>query len=161
MVELEALKGRANLQPVPVFSYLRYDSNGHFVFPKTELINPYFKLPALRSSQNTQEYVLMYHPTMENIAKQILVSFPGVFRLGNVSWKRFPDGYPNISFDSMEKLEGRHLVFLGSLYDHGLLFEQLSLCMALTRQFLESMHVVFPYFAPGTMERGDYYNLPK
>lgn len=69
---------------------------------------------------------------------------------------------------------GRHVVFLGSLYDRTKLIEQLSLIMVLPRQvilfiiiklcncnlfifkqFVQSLDIVLPYFAPATMERVD------
>jgi phosphoribosylpyrophosphate synthetase len=72
-----------------------------------------------------------------------------------VTWNYFPDGWPNISFEHPSKLQGRHVVFLGSLYDRTKFVEQLSVVMILPRQFVRSLSIVFPYFAPGTMERVD------
>jgi hypothetical protein len=46
----------------------------------------------------------------------------------------------------MSKLENRHVIFLGSLYDRAKVIEQLSLVMVLPRQFVESLTLVFPYY---------------
>jgi adenine phosphoribosyltransferase len=96
--------------------------------------------------------VILYYPTMEGVARQMVASHPFQFRLGHVSWKKFPDGMPNIEFDALS-LERRAVVYLGSLYDIGTVMPQFSLVSVLPRQHIRSLHIVFPYFAPGTMER--------
>jgi hypothetical protein len=61
-------------------------------------------------------------------------------------------------------LVNKRVVFLGSLYDQEKFFEQLSMAMVtfqysalmeqiLPRQMCKSVDIIFPYFAPGTMER--------
>jgi hypothetical protein len=42
-----------------------------------------------------------------------------------------------------------------SLYDRAKVLEQISLIMVLPRQFVASLSIVFPYYAPATMERVD------
>jgi len=98
--------------------------------------------------------VLFSHPSMKSIAENI-VNTSSHFRKGTIVWNHFPDGYPNIRFEHLKYLENKRVVFIGSLYDQTNLLEQLSMIMVLPRQFIKSMDIIFPYFAPGTMERVD------
>jgi phosphoribosylpyrophosphate synthetase len=79
--------------------------------------------------------------------------YPTCFRRGDIQWNYFADGWPNITFEHMKQLENRHVIFLGSLYDKRNILEQLSMIMVLPRQFVRSLTICFPYFAPATMER--------
>ncbi len=47
------------------------------------------------------------------------------------------------------------MIFIGSLHDRAKVIEQISLMMVLPRQFVQSLSLVLPYFAPATMERVD------
>jgi phosphoribosylpyrophosphate synthetase len=99
--------------------------------------------------------VVFSFSSMDGIADAICKAYPTMFRRGVISWKYFPDGWPNITFEPLQTLENRHVIFLGSLYNRSQLIEQLSMVMVLPRQFVQSLSVVFPYFAPATMERVD------
>jgi len=92
---------------------------------------------------------------METIADRIVTRSPTKYRKGSVTWEYFPDGWPNIKFEHMSHLEGRHVVFIGSLHERTAIIEQLSFMMVLPRQFVKSLSIIFPYFAPATMERVD------
>lgn len=109
-------------------------------------------VPTSSSHLEDTRAVILYYPTMEELAKQMVASQPYQFRLGHVKWDKFPDGYPNIFFDATS-LENRDVIYLGSLYDIGTVMQQYSLVAVLPRQHIRSFHIVFPYFAPGTMER--------
>lgn len=97
---------------------------------------------------NKNPIILLYHPSMELLADKIFKSNPYFFLKVPISWKRFPDKYPNISFYS-EILLNKRVLFLGSLYDQETLLEQLSVIMILPRQQIKSLDIIFPYFAPG------------
>lgn len=104
-------------------------------------------------TKDDNRVIILSFPSQAKLAKALCDSSPEHFRLGNVQWGYFPDGWLNISFEKMEKLENRDVVFIGSLYDRTKFVEQLSLAMVLPRQFVKSLNLVFPYFAPATMER--------
>jgi len=100
-----------------------------------------------------QRVVVMSYPSMDTIADDICNNYSSQFRRGIIHWNKFPDGYYNIQFEHMNELQGRHVVFLGSLYDPAKLLEQLSVIMVLPRQLVQSLNIVIPYFGPATMER--------
>jgi adenine phosphoribosyltransferase len=91
-------------------------------------------------------------PTMKSIANGI-VSKSMNYRSGAIHWNYFPDGFPNIKFEHMKFLENKKTVFILDLQNKHLLLEQLSMMMVLADQFVESLDIIVPYFAPGTMER--------
>jgi len=99
--------------------------------------------------------VLLNWASMEELAQSLVKLHPERFTHGKVTWEYFPDGWPNIHFENLNNLQGKHVVFLGSLYDRTKFVEQLSMVMVLPRQFVDSLSIVFPYFAPATMERVD------
>lgn len=91
-------------------------------------------------------------PSMKSLADSI-VSKSMNYRSGAVHWNYFPDGLPNIKFEHMKYLENRKAIFILDLQNKHLLMEQVSMMMVLSDQFIESLDVIIPYFAPGTMER--------
>jgi len=169
MVELDGLEGRKKLGDVPVFSLLSFpaiDQSAAVEVTKdgdaktaeaagAKVVEKNEAKPTHEDLENDPRAVVVYYPSMEPIAKNICQSFPDKFRLGSVSWGFFTDGWPNLKFEHMKYLEGRHVIFIGSLYDRTTLVEQLSLVMVLPRQFVQSLDIVFPYFAPAQMERVD------
>ena len=52
----------------------------------------------------------------------------------------------------MSGLENKNVIYFMSLYDKNKLLEQLSVMLVLPRQFVKSLQIVLPYFAPATME---------
>lgn len=124
-------------------------------FPCVTLDSPALA-PLVRSSSSGvptchQEIVLLCHPEMATLARRIERSAMGWLLEEPVSWKRFPDGYPNVHFPS--DLVGERVVFLGSLFRHEKFLEQLELISILGRQDVQSLDLFLPYFGPGTMER--------
>lgn len=102
---------------------------------------------------NSRGIVVLYYPTMRDIAYQ-LATLAG-FELMEVAWNYFPDGCPNITFPSFERLQGRDVVYLGSLSSLDNFVVQQSLIIALSRQLVKRLHIVWPYFSTATMERVD------
>lgn len=102
---------------------------------------------------NTNKVVVMAHTSQHTVADELVASFPGHMERGNISWNYFPDGMPNISFES--KLENRDVLFLGSLEERSRILEQLMMMRVLPRQGARSVTFYLPYFSMGTMERVD------
>ena len=93
--------------------------------------------------------------TFESNAKRFADSLPNSRRFSPISWKRFPDGTPNVEFAPLEAYSGRHLVFFMDLTDTTTLLEQLSVCMAINRQLPASLTLFAPFLPTATMERVD------
>ena len=67
--------------------------------------------------------------------------------------RRFKDGFPNLLVEDAERIRNRHVAFLASFHDPGIIFEQLSIIYHLPRLFVASFTLVLPYFSTGTAER--------
>ncbi|CUE71951.1 phosphoribosyl pyrophosphate synthetase, putative [Bodo saltans] len=76
-------------------------------------------------------------------------------RLGTIctgcSFKKFPDGTPDISLAAHD-VEGRDVLFIGSP-EPGRYLEFFSIVYSIPRYFARSLLVILPYFPTGTMER--------
>jgi adenine phosphoribosyltransferase len=144
------------LNDFKIFSLLKYSANesSKFISRHDQLFNAkkvdYF--PLEYPFCNDRRVIVFSTPSMRSIANGI-VSKSMNFRSGAIHWNYFPDGFPNIKFEHMKFLENRDVVFIGSLFDKATLLEQLSMTLVLSDQFVRSLSIVFPYFAPGTMER--------
>lgn len=97
--------------------------------------------------------VLMWHPSMASLARELLVTMRHQLRASPIKWEFFPDGWPNVRFESRATLQHRDVVFLASFHDKALIMEQISLMIAVPRQVIKSLRVFIPYYGPGTMER--------
>ena len=156
LIELLGIQKKNKLNKYKIFSLLKYSTNesSKFISKHDQLYNAkkieYFPLeyPFL----DDDRIIVFSSPSMKTIANNI-VSKSIHFRSGSIHWNYFPDGYPNIKFEHLKYLENRKIVFIISLYDKSYILEQLSMMMVLSRQFIESLDIVIPYFAPGTMER--------
>lgn len=101
---------------------------------------------------NDNRIIVFSPPSMKSLADGI-VSKSMNYRSGAIHWNYFPDGLPNIKFEHMKFLENKRAVFIMDLQNKHLLLEQMSMMMVLADQFITSLDVIIPYFAPGTMER--------
>lgn len=101
---------------------------------------------------NDKRIIVFAPPTMQSLADGIVAQSMN-YRSGAIHWNYFPDGLPNIKFEHTKYLENKHCVFILDLQNKHLLLEQLSMMTVLVDQFIESLNVIVPYFAPGTMER--------
>lgn len=166
LVELTGLIQNEKLNKYKLFSLLKYPSNSKFNnLTKEDLLFNKNRIEYLSKDNfsitndkyndyNDERIVVFSHPSMKSIADNIVCN-SSYFRKGIITWEHFPDGYPNVRFEHLNYLENKSVVFIGSLYDQKSLLEQLSMIMVLPRQFIKSLDVIFPYFAPGTMERVD------
>ena len=74
-------------------------------------------------------------------------------RLGEISWKTFADGFPNIFVEGAEAIRGKHVAFLASFNNPETIFEQISVIYSLPKMFIASFTLILPFFPTGTAER--------
>lgn len=105
--------------------------------------------------------IIICHPSMEGIIKNLWEKFQDRFKYmegyypalrGDVSWKKFPDAWPDIFIKT--DIKNRDVIFIASLDDQATLFEQFAVLYAIPRYQAKSLNVIIPYF-PGTMDRVD------
>lgn len=96
--------------------------------------------------------LILYHPAMKRLAESLAMDRPQWFQLAPpIQWNCFEDSWPNVKFPAV--LLGRKVLFLFSMSRMSSFAPQASLAMVLPRQGVKSLHIVIPYFAPGTMEK--------
>jgi len=123
---------------------------------KEELIQKtYIPLILQKEIYDKFEQVVFCHPTLDSLANKYITLNYELARKGTINWNTFPDGKPNITFESVEQIENKKIVFFLNLYDTSILFEQLSMLMVLPRQFIKTLDIYITYFSVGTMERVD------
>lgn len=89
------------------------------------------------------QYLVMCHPSMEATAALL------GYERAKVRWSRFPDGNPDLEFDS--NVANRRVVFLASMRalpqddDKRFFEEQLSMIAILPRHSIMSLDVLIPY----------------
>jgi adenine phosphoribosyltransferase len=140
---------------IPILSLLKY----HHDEPST-ILNPNLNcmltikqyIPMINPSK--MPTIVFCHPSLESLAENYINANPDS-RKGVINWEIFPDTQPNITFESMDQLENKKIVFFLSTFDTALLFKQLSMLMVLPRQFIRSLDIYITYFSVGTMERVD------
>jgi len=98
--------------------------------------------------------VLLCAPQMLEIG-QAIVKHTKTVVLGQISWKKFPDGFPNIFVNDVEAMKGCHLVFLACFQGGADIFEQISVLHSLPQYAPQSLQIILPFFPVGTMERVD------
>lgn len=76
-------------------------------------------------------------------------------RIGEVTWKSFEDGFPNIMIEKVDQVRNRHCVFLADFLNPADMFHQLSLLFSLPGYWCRSLTIILCYFPTGTMERVD------
>ncbi len=100
------------------------------------------------------EAILFHCPQMADLAKRIATRDPRI-KLGDISWKRFEDGFPDIYIQKQRRIRRSNVAFLASFDEPGDIFEQVSAIWALTRGGALIFRILLPYFPTGTMERVD------
>ena len=75
---------------------------------------------------------------MKALAEEIASKDTDFFRLGEISWDKFEDGFPNLFIKNVDDLRGQNCVFLASFLDHKELLAQLSGKNWLMRVFFSS-----------------------
>ena len=102
--------------------------------------------------------IVFYHPNLKTLGENYIANNLNC-RNGSILWNKFNDGQPNITFEHMDQLVNKKIVFIISLFDKSILFEQISILMVLPRQLIKSLNIYIPYFAVGTMERVDHEGI--
>ena len=99
---------------------------------------------------------LYYCPQMKSLADAI-ASQPSSLdiRTREISWKKFPDGFPNLFVEGAEDIRGKHVAFLASFNNPETIFEQISVIYSLPKMFIASFTLILPLFPTGTAERVD------
>lgn len=96
--------------------------------------------------------VLFYAYEMKEVAQGIAAQSPDVV-LGDIQWRHFADGFPNIRLERAWKLKRVNAVFLASFHNTAVIFEQLNMIYSLPTLGVGSFKVIVPWFCTGTMER--------
>ena len=96
---------------------------------------------------------LMCCPSTKVLVDMLINLKPNLFCYRHINWGSFPDGYPNIKFDP--SLLNKHVCFIGSLFEYKHVISQLMMNIVIPRQGAKSFTLIYPYYAPGTMERVD------
>eukprot|EP00227_Mantoniella_beaufortii_P016494 CAMPEP_0197579674 /NCGR_PEP_ID=MMETSP1326-20131121/3630_1 /TAXON_ID=1155430 /ORGANISM="Genus nov. species nov., Strain RCC2288" /LENGTH=177 /DNA_ID=CAMNT_0043143211 /DNA_START=76 /DNA_END=606 /DNA_ORIENTATION=+ len=99
--------------------------------------------------------ILYYCPQMKDLAHAVAAHAQGdmTITLGDISWKRFPDGFPNVFVEGAESIRGKHVAFLASFNNPETIFEQISVIYSLPKMFIASFTLILPFFPTGTAER--------
>lgn len=156
---------RINTDGLPIYSLFKYDKSAKTTkltdnlnnWILTQEFHNEFKVKRyqpLEIVDNNYSTVVMYHPTMQEIAENIVLKNPSA-RLGTIIWKKFKDGTDDITFENEKYFDEKHIIFIMAPF--GDLFSQISIIKVLPRQGINSLHVILPYFKCGTMERVNEY----
>uniref|UniRef100_A0A6T5TAN1 Phosphoribosyltransferase domain-containing protein n=1 Tax=Ostreococcus mediterraneus TaxID=1486918 RepID=A0A6T5TAN1_9CHLO len=97
--------------------------------------------------------VLFYSKEMEPLARKIESESDGMVELGEIDWRTFPDGFPDLFINDAYDVRDRHVAFLASFHSPEVIFEQLSIIYSLPKMFVASFTLVLPFFPTGTAER--------
>ena len=99
---------------------------------------------------------LYYCPQMKDLAMAIAAQPSHLdIQTREISWKKFPDGFPNLFVEGAESIRGKHVAFLASFNNPETIFEQISVIYSLPKMFIASFTLILPFFPTGTAERVD------
>jgi ribose-phosphate pyrophosphokinase len=86
-----------------------------------------------------------------------MISLPDAkfMAIGNIKWKTFEDGFPNLMINDVQSIRSKHCICLLDFLNIEKIFAQLSVIYALPRYYVKSLTLVLSYFPTGTMERID------
>jgi ribose-phosphate pyrophosphokinase len=107
----------------------------------------------MQYSKPEPEFIIFSSVSCQSLSKEVVKQDEEHLKLGEISWDKFEDGFPNIMIRKVEEVRGRDIIFLSSLLDQLDLFPQLSVIYTLPRYSVRSLMLVLPYFPTGTMER--------
>jgi len=97
--------------------------------------------------------VLFYSKEMEPLAMKVAEESDNMVELGEIDWRSFPDGFPDLFINDAYDVRDRHVAFLASFHSPEVIFEQLSIIYSLPKMFVASFTLVLPFFPTGTAER--------
>lgn len=99
------------------------------------------------------KHVLFHSPQMAELAREIVRRHGGEITLGDIDFKRFPDGSPNTKVTGAKELAKASVSFLACFDDWSSFFEQLSVHYHLAGLAPKSYRLIVPFFKTSTMER--------
>jgi len=99
------------------------------------------------------KHVLFYSPQMTPLAREIARRYPDEIALGDIDFKRFPDGSPNTKVVGADELAKSHVAFLACFDAWDSFFEQLSVHYHLAGLAPKNYRVILPFMKTATMER--------
>ncbi|KHN00385.1 Ribose-phosphate pyrophosphokinase 3, mitochondrial [Glycine soja] len=128
-------------------------ANSHITNPSS----PFLSVSSVTSAsqfptKNAKRVVLFYCPETKVLAEKIAAQTDSI-ELRNISWGKFPDGFPNIFIPNAQGIRGMHVAFLASFSSPAVIFEQIPVIYALPKLFIASFTLVLPFFPTGTSER--------
>ncbi|HTK59965.1 MAG TPA: phosphoribosyltransferase family protein [Candidatus Baltobacteraceae bacterium] len=97
--------------------------------------------------------VLFHSPQMTGLAREIARRHEAEIALGDIDFKRFPDGSPNTKVVGAKELATKDVSFLACFDDWGSYFEQLSVHYHLAGLAPKSYRLILPFMKTSTMER--------
>ncbi|KAK7366835.1 hypothetical protein VNO80_08834 [Phaseolus coccineus] len=103
-------------------------------------------------TKNAKKVVLFFCAETKALAEKIAAECDAI-ELRNISWGKFPDGFPNIFIPNAQGIRGMHVAFLASFSSPAVIFEQIPVIYALPKLFIASFTLVLPFFPTGTSER--------
>ncbi|KAM0872068.1 hypothetical protein ACQ4PT_038970 [Festuca glaucescens] len=95
---------------------------------------------------------LFYCAECEELALKVAATSDAI-QLQSITWRTFPDGFPNLFINNAHDIRGQHVAFLASFSSPGVIFEQISAIFALPKLFIASFTLVLPFFPTGSFER--------
>eukprot|EP00252_Welwitschia_mirabilis_P010521 TRINITY_DN2382_c0_g2_i1.p1 TRINITY_DN2382_c0_g2~~TRINITY_DN2382_c0_g2_i1.p1 ORF type:complete len:277 (+),score=41.03 TRINITY_DN2382_c0_g2_i1:120-950(+) len=104
------------------------------------------------SASKSKVIYLFYCNETEELAHNIASLSDSIY-LCSITWRNFPDGFPNLFIPNAHGIRGQHVAFLASFSSPAVIFEQLSIIYALPRMFVSSFTLVLPFFPTGSSER--------
>jgi ribose-phosphate pyrophosphokinase len=111
---------------------------------------------ALQRLDKSNRYpVLFFAPEMKALAKKIAEEDVegSAVELGDIDWRKFPDGFPDLFVNDAYGVRDRHVAFLASFHSPEVIFEQISIIYSLPKMFVASFTLILPFFPTGTSER--------
>jgi len=102
---------------------------------------------------NTKKYIVYYAPGMEDVAAGLKKKYPNSIFIFEIEWGKFADITNNIFIKDIEKVENRHVLFLGTFNGADEKLSQYDVLHVLTESFVRSLTILLPFFDTATMER--------
>jgi phosphoribosylpyrophosphate synthetase len=135
----------------PESSLIRsYSKNLHHITDKGDYFIPTGLL--------AKDYVVFSHPTMKSLADNLCSALVNrhnnlACSRGEITWKSFNDGFPDIFIHNIQSLVNRDVIFVASFNTPGDIFEQISVCALFPSYRIRSLSFILPYSPVATMER--------
>lgn len=104
------------------------------------------------------KHVLFHSPQMTGLAREIVRRHGEEIALGDIDFKRFPDGSPNTKVVGAKELATKEVSFLACFDDWESFFEQLSVHYHLAGLAPKSYRIIVPFMKTSTMERATSEN---